>query len=73
MSDPLAEPAVSLVDGEPVALSQALTVLLSAAVTAGWVTIPDPTVNALATLLALVITTVSTLRARSKVTPVAKL
>lgn len=57
---------------EPVAIAHAVTVILSAIVAYGWVAIPDPTINAVGSVLAFVLSAVGAFIARSKVTPTAK-
>lgn len=54
---------------EPVLLSHTVTTILYAAVGAGWLTIPDPTINEIATVAALALSTVGALAARARVSP----
>lgn len=55
---------------EPVIIAHSITVILGAVVTAGWMVIPSPTINAIATVVGFVASTVGAVLARSKVSPV---
>jgi hypothetical protein len=55
---------------EPVVIAHAVTVILGALVTAGWVAIPNTTIDTIGTVLALVLSTVAAISARSQVSPV---
>jgi hypothetical protein len=55
--------------GEPVIIAHAVTVILAAVVTAGWVVIPSPTIDAIATVIGFAVATVGAVLARSKVAP----
>ncbi len=69
-ADEAPEPALpSGTNSEPVIISHAITVILGALVTAGWVTIPNTTINAIGTVLVLVLSTVGAVIARAKVAP----
>lgn len=56
--------------GEPVVIAHAVTVILGAVVTAGWVVIPDARITAIGTVVALVLSTVAAVMARARVSPV---
>ena len=58
--------------GEPVATVEAVRVLLAAAVGLGWVTLDEPTVMAVATGVAVLISVGGSVWARARVTPLAK-
>jgi len=58
---------------EPVLLAHAITTILAAAVAAGWIFIPDHTLNTIADGLAFVISTVGMLAARAKVSPTGRI
>lgn len=70
-SDPPLIPPTS--PSEPVIIAHAITVILGALVTAGWVAIPDSTITLVGTVVALVLSTVGAVVARSRVTPTASL
>lgn len=55
---------------EPVLIAHAVTVVLAALVGLGWVTIPDPLIDAAGTGVWLLVSTVAAVIARGKVTPV---
>lgn len=55
--------------GEPVAIAQLVTVLLGAAVTAGWIQLDDSLLQLAITAIGLVGAVVATIIARSKVSP----
>lgn len=55
--------------GEPVMIAHVVQMLLAAAVTAGWVTIPDRTIDVVASAVGLALATVAAVIARSRVTP----
>lgn len=56
--------------GEPVIIGHAVTVILAALVTAGWIAIPNTLVDAIGTAVALVLATVGAVLARARVSPV---
>lgn len=58
---------------EPVAIAEAVRALLVAIVTTGWVVIPDTTINIVVSVVGFAISVVSTILARRKVVPLAKL
>ena len=58
--------------GEPVATVEAVRVLLAAAVGLGWVTLDEPTVMAVATGVAVLISVGGSVWARARVTPLAR-
>lgn len=64
------DPAVQT--SEPVLIAQAVTVILGALVSLGWVVVPDATIDLVGTGVALVIAAVAAVVARGKVTPLAK-
>lgn len=55
---------------EPVLIAHAVTVILGALVTLGWVALPDPTIDTIGTGVWMVVSTVAAIVARGKVTPV---
>lgn len=55
--------------GEPVVIAHAVTVILGALVTAGWVAIPNATIDTIGTVVALVLSTVGAVLARARVAP----
>lgn len=55
---------------EPVLIAHAVTVILGALVTMGWVALPDPTIDTIGTGVWLVVSTVAAIIARGKVTPI---
>jgi predicted lysophospholipase L1 biosynthesis ABC-type transport system permease subunit len=57
---------------EPVLIAHAVTVILAAVVSLGWVAIPNDTIDLVGTGVALLVSTVVAVVARGKVTPVAK-
>jgi hypothetical protein len=61
------------VQKEPVAFGEAIRGVLVAAVAAGWVVIPDTTINLIVSAAGLVGSVVTTWWARRKVVPTAKL
>lgn len=65
--------APSLAQGEPVAVAEGVRALLVAAVAAGWVVIPDATINLIVSAAALLGSVATTWWARRRVVPVAKL
>lgn len=73
--DPVPEPAPPELPGpreatgEPVLISQAVTVILGAIVSAGWAVIPDQTINAVSTLIWVVASVVGSFLARGRVKP----
>lgn len=58
-------------EAEPVALAEAVRLLLAALVTAGWITIDSATTNWITTVVGLVASVVATVWTRRRVTPVA--
>ncbi|MFI6308504.1 hypothetical protein ACIBCH_41980 [Amycolatopsis thailandensis] len=66
---PVGEP--TLVQAEPLAVAEAVRGVLVTIVAAGWVVIPDTTINLIVSGAALVGSVVSTVLARRRVTPVA--
>lgn len=56
--------------GEPVVIAHSLTTVLAAVVTAGWVAIPNATINAVISVVGFAVSTVGVVLARSKVSPV---
>jgi hypothetical protein len=58
---------------EPVALAEGVRALLVAIVAAGWVVIPDTTINIVVSVVGFAISVASTILARRKVIPLAKL
>lgn len=58
--------------GEPVATVEAVRVLLAAAVGLGWVTLDEPTVMAVATGVAVLISVGGSVWARAQVTPLGR-
>jgi len=54
---------------EPVLIAHAVTVVLAALVGLGWFTLPDPIINLIGTGVWLLVSTVATVIARGKVTP----
>lgn len=56
--------------GEPVIIGHAVTVILAALVTAGWVAIPNTLIDAIGTAVALVLATVGAVLTRARVSPV---
>ncbi|MEC3974726.1 hypothetical protein [Amycolatopsis sp. H20-H5] len=55
---------------EPVAIAEAVRVVLAGIVTAGWLTIPDATINTIVSGLALALSILGSVLARRKVAPV---
>jgi len=58
---------------EPVVLAHAVTTLLYATAAAGWLVIPDKTIDLIGTVLALVLAVAGTLAARARVSPVGRI
>lgn len=58
---------------EPVAIAEGVRALLVAIVATGWVVIPDTTINIIVSVVGFAISVVSTILARRKVVPLAKL
>lgn len=58
------------VDQEPVLISHAVTTILSALVTLGWIVVPNSTIMAVGTLIAFLLSGVGAVMARAKVSPV---
>ncbi|WP_116206214.1 hypothetical protein [Amycolatopsis circi] len=58
---------------EPVAIAEAVRALLVAIVTTGWIVIPDTTINVVVSVVGFTGSVVSTVLARRKVLPLAKL
>lgn len=69
VSAPVA-PTQSALDSEPVAVGHAVTVLLSALVTLGWVNLPNSVISWVGSAIAFVVSLLVMLQSRSKVTPV---
>jgi hypothetical protein len=55
---------------EPVLIAHAVSVILAAVVSLGWLTIPDTSIDLIGTAVWLVVSTVAAVIARGKVTPV---
>lgn len=55
--------------GEPVIIAHAVTVILGALVTAGWIAVPNTLIDAIGTGVALVLATVGAVLARARVSP----
>lgn len=66
--EPIGQP--TLVQAEPVAVAEGVRALLVAAVAAGWVVIPDATINIIVSAAGLALSVLTTVLARRKVTPV---
>ncbi len=66
---PVDEPAAA--QAEPVAVAEAVRLAPVAIVAAGWLVIPVPTINVITSGVALVVSVVSTVLARRRVTPLA--
>ncbi|WP_409186504.1 hypothetical protein F9C11_20635 [Amycolatopsis sp. VS8301801F10] len=64
---------MSAPSSEPVAIAEAVRALLVAIVTAGWLVIPDTTINIVVSVVGFAGSVVSTILARRRVVPVAKL
>lgn len=62
----------SLVEAEPVAVTEAVRGVLVAVVAAGWLVIPDATVNIIVSAVGFALSVLGSVLARRKVTPVAK-
>jgi hypothetical protein len=58
---------------EPVAIAEGVRALLVAIVATGWVVIPDTTINIIVSAVGVAISVASTILARRKVVPLAKL
>lgn len=69
--DPISD--LTGVEKEPVAFGEAIRGVLVAAVAAGWVVIPDTTINLIVSAAGLVGSVVTTWLVRRKVVPTAKL
>jgi predicted cation transporter len=70
-NDPIGEP--TLVQAEPVVTAEVVRGVLVAVVAAGWLVIPDATINLIVSGVMLVGSIVTTWWARRKVVPTAKL
>lgn len=68
--EPVVPGAVLNPSSEPVIIAHAVTVILGALVTAGWLTIPDPLINIIGSVVAFVLATVGAILARARVAPV---
>lgn len=68
--DPVLPGAVLNPSSEPVIIAHAVTVILGALVTAGWLTIPDPLINTIGSVVAFVLATLGAILARGRVAPV---
>lgn len=66
---PVSAPALDPT-GEPVIIAHAITVILGALVTAGWIAIPNATINTVGTIVALALTTAGAVLARARVSPI---
>lgn len=71
MTSPVADPAPPPTS-EPVLIAHAVTVILAALVSLGWISVPDVTIDLVGTGVALVISTVAVVVARGRVQPLAK-
>ena len=69
-NDPIGEP--TLVQAEPLAVAEAVRAVLVAVVAAGWLVIPDTTINLAVSLVGVLGSVVSTILARRRVTPITK-
>ena len=56
--------------GEPVVIAHAVSVILGALVSLGWLTIPNPTIDMIGSGVWLIVSTAAAIVARSKVAPV---
>lgn len=68
--DPIGER--TLVQAEPLAVAEAVRGVLATVVAAGWLVIPDTTVNVIVSAVGLLGSVVSTILARRRVTPITK-
>lgn len=57
---------------EPVLIAHAVTVILAALVSLGWIAVPNDTIDLAGSIVAMVISTAVAVVARSRVTPLAK-
>ena len=73
LDDLIAGDGAGLLDGEPVAVSHAVTALLTVAVAVGWLTVPLPIINIVGSVVAGAVSFWMARRARAKVVPVATL
>ena len=67
--EPVGQP--TLVQTEPVAVAEVVRALLVAVVAAGWLVIPDTTINVIVSAAGLALSVLGTVLARRKVTPIA--
>jgi hypothetical protein len=58
---------------EPVVISHAITTILFAAAGAGWLTVPDTTIDTIGTIAAVVLSTIGAFAARAKVSPTGRI
>jgi hypothetical protein len=65
-AEPAPKPTPS---SEPVVIAHAVTVILGAIVAAGWAVIPSDTINAIGSVVALVVASVGAVFARGRVSP----
>lgn len=65
---PELEPATKAT-GEPVVIAQAVTLIISMAVGAGWLTLDDQMISLVATAVGLIVVVVTTVLARARVSP----
>jgi hypothetical protein len=54
---------------EPVMIAEGVRTILAAVVAAGWIVIPDVTINAIVSVVALAISVIGSWMARKRVTP----
>ena len=66
--EPVGQP--TLVQAEPVAVAEAVRGVLVAVVAAGWLVIPDTTINLIVSAAGLALSVLGSVLARRKVTPV---
>lgn len=64
------DPQPSLFGAEPVAVTEAIRVVLMAAVAAGWLTLPSTVIDAIITITGAVLSVGMSIWARAHVTPV---
>lgn len=67
---PVGQP--TFVQAEPLAVAEAVRGVLATVVAAGWLVIPDTTINVVVSTVGLLGSIASTILARRKVTPLAK-
>src|SRR4051812_27767849 len=66
--DPEPEPP-TVATGEPVVIAQAVTTVLAILVSAGWIVLDDQLIAMIATAIGLIVTIVTTILARARVSP----